>query len=222
MDTASFFCERHTCEAGTCTAEVEGKGEKGDPSRYCDHHRRCAASGCVRRCHTRDTLVTTRWCGAHYCQTESCEEQRSAHSGKYCGTHLCLEPGCGKGKKDMGGGRFCADHQCKTDGCMERRDQRARGAEHCPLHLCVIEGCPRPAAGGSRCENHRYCSVNGCREWIHIEKGPDCDIKYPECEQRESLASFLVSPLLPPASSFLSLSLLLTHIPSPKTVSSFR
>lgn len=86
----------------------------------------------------------------------------------------------------MGGGRFCADHQCRAEGCAERRDSRAPGAEHCALHLCLVEGCTRPAAAGrTRCENHRYCAVEGCREWIYVAAGADGDVRYPECEKRE-------------------------------------
>ncbi|KAH8773446.1 hypothetical protein F5883DRAFT_24889 [Diaporthe sp. PMI_573] len=182
VDDGSFFCETHTCEAQTCTAEVAGRGERGDASRSCESHRRCARDGCPARCHTRDTGTTVKWCGLHYCHEPSCQSDRAAGNRQYCREHICMEPMCGNGKLDMGSGRYCLDHQCKTDRCFERRDQRTPGAEHCALHACWVEHCPRPAAvGRNRCDDHRYCREQGCKEYIFIEKGPEGDIKYPTC-----------------------------------------
>ncbi|KAI3401187.1 hypothetical protein diail_333 [Diaporthe ilicicola] len=185
VDDGSFFCEVHTCEAQTCRAEVAGRGDKGDASRSCDKHRRCARDGCSGPCHTRDTGATVKWCGLHYCQEASCPSDRAPGNKQYCKDHVCMEPLCGAGKQDMGTGRYCLDHQCKTDKCLERRDQRARGSEHCALHICWVERCPKPAAVGNRCDDHRYCREQGCKGYIFIEKGPEGDIKYPTCENRE-------------------------------------
>ncbi|KKY30827.1 hypothetical protein UCDDA912_g09253 [Diaporthe ampelina] len=187
VDDGSFFCEVHTCEAQTCTAEVAGKGEKGDASRSCESHRRCAREGCSARCHTRDTGTTVKWCGLHYCQEASCQSDRAPGNKQYCREHICMEPMCANGKLDMGAGRYCMDHQCKTDRCLERRDQRTPGSEHCTLHICWVGNCPKPAtAGKNRCDDHRYCREQGCKEYIFIEKGPEGEIKYPTCENRES------------------------------------
>ncbi|KUI68001.1 hypothetical protein VM1G_03146 [Cytospora mali] len=185
----SFFCEKHTCESATCTAEVDGRGDKGDPSRSCEQHRRCASEGCSGPCFRRDTGATVRWCGLHYCHRDPCPEARAVGNDKYCERHICVEPLCGAGRKDMGGGgRFCADHQCKTEGCLDRRDQRVRGSEHCALHICWVEGCPRPAvAAGNRCDVHRECREAGCREYIFVEKGMGEEMKYPTCEKPTTL-----------------------------------
>ncbi|ROW10714.1 hypothetical protein VPNG_05109 [Cytospora leucostoma] len=203
--TGSLLCERHTCEWPTCTAEVEGKGERGDPSRSCDRHRRCARDGCGAPCSRRDTdagpVVLLRWCGLHCCRAEGCTEGRAVDNEMYCERHVCLEPLCGGGKKRVTGvtglgtgagagvgGRFCADHQCKADGCLERRDQRVRGSEHCALHICWVEGCSRPASAaaagsGNRCDVHRECREVGCREYVYVERGPGEEVKYPTCEK---------------------------------------
>lgn len=201
----SSFCEKHTCEAGSCTAEVDGKGgDRGDAggaaARFCDNHRRCAADDCARRCHTRDSLVVARYCGAHYCRAnDSCDKPRSPASGEgYCAAHLCEEPGCSRPRADLlpGGGdeaRFCAEHECKADACRMRRAHRARDAEYCWVHLCCVPRCTKPARAGdprddegaSRCEDHRRCHVGGCREWVYIEKGADGDVRHVECEKRE-------------------------------------
>lgn len=185
VDDGSFFCEVHTCEAQTCTAEVAGRGEKGDVSRSCEKHRRCARDGCSRPCHTRDTGAAVKWCGLHYCHEASCQNDRAPGNNQHCREHVCIEPLCASGKKDMGTGRYCMDHQCKTDRCLERRDQRVRGSEYCALHICWVERCPKPAAVANRCDDHRLCREQGCKEYIFIEKGPEGDIKYPTCENRE-------------------------------------
>lgn len=194
VDDGSFFCETHTCEAQTCTAEVAGRGDRGDASRSCESHRRCAREGCTARCHTRDTGATVKWCGLHYCQEASCQGERAAGNRHHCREHTCMEPMCGNGRLDMGAGRYCVDHQCKTERCFERRDQRTPGTEHCALHVCWVEHCPKPATlGRNRCDDHRYCREQGCKEYIFIERGPEGDIRYPACENRESPVPFFGS-----------------------------
>ncbi|KAK7746762.1 hypothetical protein SLS53_001950 [Cytospora paraplurivora] len=207
VGAGSLLCEKHTCEWPTCTAEVEGKGEKGDPSRCCDRHRRCARDGCDAPCFRRDTDAAAgaalRWCGLHYCRAEGCGEGRAGDNEMYCERHVCLEPLCGGGKKKAAGvaglgtaagvgGRFCADHQCKTDGCLERRDQRLRGSEHCALHICWVEGCSKPASAaagsGNRCDIHRECREVGCREYVYVERGPGEEVIYPTCETPQTPA----------------------------------
>lgn len=149
-------------------------------------------------------MVPTKWCGAHYCTAlDQCDEKRAEGNDKFCRDHICLEPGCAGGK--VSGGHFCLDHTCKTDGCQVRRE---RDAEHCGSHVCRVEDCVRPAAANRRCDNHRRCTVESCKEWIYIEHGPDGDIKWPECEHREHLPpppppSLSLSPSLP-LSFFLS------------------
>jgi hypothetical protein len=108
-----------------------------------------------------------------------------------------VEPACGAGRKEeaaaKGRARFCADHQCRADGCLERRDLRVRGGEYCALHICWVEGCPRPAApaaGNHRCEIHQECREGGCRGYIYVEKGAGEDIRYPTCENRESSSPY--------------------------------
>lgn len=189
-EEGSLFCETHTCEAQTCRAEVAGRGDRGDASRSCESHRRCGREGCPAPCHTRDTGVTVRWCGLHYCHEPSCQSERASAdlNSRYCTAHTCLEPLCASGRLDMGAGRYCLDHQCRTDRCPERRDQRTPGTDHCPLHVCWVEHCPRPAtAGTNRCLDHRYCREQGCREYILVERGPEGDdIRHPTCDHRES------------------------------------
>lgn len=193
VDDGSLFCETHTCEAQTCTAEVAGRGEMGDASRSCDNHRRCAREGCTGRCHTRDTGMTVKWCGLHYCEEASCQSERALGNRHHCSEHTCMEPMCGNGKLDMAAGRYCLDHECRTERCFERRDHRTPRSEYCALHVCWVDHCPKPAAlGRNRCDDHRYCREHGCREYIHIERGPEGDILYPACETRETPGPSLI------------------------------
>lgn len=193
IDDGSFFCETHTCEAQTCTAEVTGRGDRGDASRSCESHRPCARDGCSARCHTRDTGTTVKWCGLHYCHEASCQSDRAPGNRQYCREHICIEPMCGNGKLDMGSGRYCLDHQCKTDRCFERRDQRTTGSEHCALHICWVEHCPKPATvGRNRCDDHRHCREQGCKEYVFIEKGSEGDIRHPTCESRKSAVPYFI------------------------------
>lgn len=95
---------------------------------------------------------------------------------------------------------FCEEHTCKAEGCNVRRE---RDAEHCGRHICRVEDCVKPAAAGAnrRCDVHRRCAVEGCKEWIYIERGPDGDIRWPECENREYTYrpfSSLLFPYIPP------------------------
>lgn len=131
--------------------------------------------------------MTVKWCGLHYCHEPSCQSDRAPGNRQYCREHICLEPMCGNGKLDMTSGRYCLDHQCKTERCFERRDQRTPGTDQCALHICWVEQCPKPATvGRNRCDDHRNCREQGCKEYIFIEKGPEGDIKHPTCENRES------------------------------------
>ncbi|ROV89115.1 hypothetical protein VMCG_09880 [Cytospora schulzeri] len=163
VQDGSPFCEKHTCESPTCTAEVDGSGNPGDAGRSCDQHRRCAAEGCAGPCFRRDTGAGLRWCGLHYCHRDPCAERRAAGSEGYCEGHVCVEVMCGAGRKEMGGGggggRFCADHQCRAEGCLERRDLRVRG-DHKPK-------CPASTLGGTQCDKRldngqRYCKDHSC------------------------------------------------------------
>lgn len=142
--------------------------------------------------------MTTRWCGLHYCTaSDSCDEQRAEGSDtKFCREHICLEPGCHGGKVAVpAGGMFCVEHTCKTEGCNVRRE---REAEHCGGHICRVEDCMKPAMGANkRCDLHRRCVVEGCKEWIYIERGPEGDIRWPECENREFPIPFFASFLFP-------------------------
>lgn len=201
-DSTSLFCDQHTCDSTHCTAEVDGEGDTDDPSRSCEAHRRCAAQNCPRRCHVRDdalglAMPTSLFCAAHCCRAEEgCDRQRAPQSRSWCSRHLCVERGC-LGRRESGpveAGRFCADHGCKSAGCAERRDVRVVGAEYCARHLCVVLGCARPGAdGGVWCERHRYCDVEGCKRWIHVVAGVDGEVRYSQCEKRESFFSWFFS-----------------------------
>ncbi|ROV95139.1 hypothetical protein VSDG_05863 [Cytospora chrysosperma] len=224
VQDGSPFCERHTCEWPTCTAEAEGRGERGDAGRSCEQHRRCAAEGCAGACFRRDTGAALRWCGLHYCHRDPCPEPRAPGSERFCDRHVCVEPTCGAGRKEevaKRGGRFCADHQCRADGCLERRDLRVRGAEYCALHICWVEGCPRPAAaaagnhrcpastpGGTQCDKRldsgqRYCRDHSCElSSCGDQRRPD-SLQYcpahrcaaPACQQlRKNTIAGLVRP----------------------------
>lgn len=127
-------------------------------------------------------MVPTRWCGAHYCTaSDQCDEKRAEGSDKFCRDHICQEPGCHGGK--VSDGYFCIEHTCKTEGCRVRSE---REAQHCGSHLCRVEDCVRPAVANRRCDHHRRCAVESCREWVYIEHGPEGEIRWPECENRES------------------------------------
>lgn len=123
-----------------------------------------------------------------------CPDQRKEASAEaFCERHSCVEPGCFQGRKkvDEGRARFCADHECHFEGgsgCFERVDLRVKGCEYCAVHRCVVEGCAEPAMDGRgemRCVNHRYCVVEGCKEWIFIEQVGEGEIRHPECENRK-------------------------------------
>lgn len=144
------------------------------------------------------------------------ERKEASSSEPFCEKHSCVEIGCNKARNHVEegsrshyrpGARFCADHECHAEeggrGCLERVDGRVKGAEYCPLHRCVVEGCSEPATGGegsgrARCVNHRYCVVEGCKEWVFVEKiGEDEVRRHPECENRE-LFFFLFKSIIVP------------------------
>lgn len=227
VEEGSSFCDQHTCSLPCCNALASSTSSSDDVSNissplppFCDLHRPCAREGCPRRCHTRETTgQTALFCGAHYCSVSDCPNQRkegSSSSDPFCEEHSCVEIGCNKGRNQVEegssnhcrpGARFCADHECHAEEgggrrCLERVDGRVKGAEYCPLHRCVVEDCSEPATGGegsgrARCVNHRYCVVEGCKEWVFVERiGEDEVRRHPECEHRELFLFILLTPII--------------------------
>lgn len=190
---------------------VVGTGHHGSEGEgVCEKHL-CVEVGCTR---ARSSGKRRKW-WERKMNREQQEQQRDPYyigAGAGSGTDYDLAR--------TASSRFCEDHECRVERCLERIDVRVKGTEYCPVHRCVVEGCVKPATGGGggerrgggggarggsamRCLDHRYCVVEGCKEWVFIErKGEEDEVRHPECETRKYC--FLFSPRPSPIHHLLS------------------
>ena len=175
---AGSFCRAHNCENPNCTSFVLGDDvARGDePERFCDRHRICRNIQCPRYCYIRETGFISPFCGAHYCETTDCDNERR-RDGRHCSEHACAERPCHKGVESAMG-QYCKEHQCKARNCHQRR----LGREFCPYHECIVDGCEEEA------DQNRYCGGHQRREggWRRTRRPSIRETRHPTYGDRES------------------------------------
>lgn len=173
------YCRTHTCEHDDCFSYVTGNfnGHMGQGQRLCERHRRCRIPGCARGCHIREGGIIAPFYGAHYCDVEGCEQERSLDSGgRYCLEHRCVERDC---RKRRDGRQFCKEHRGRSRHCQQGQMGTSM---YCAYHGCVFEGCGGEAGPGGYCMAHQRCLEPGSGGRRFMGNG----VEYPTCEGRMS------------------------------------